>query len=228
MFFVGMAGDGTNPVFTREVDSVAKLMKDRFGAEGHVIKLENGPGTAETNPVASLTSLRAALKRVAAQMDIEEDVLVLFLTSHGSTDFQFSLQLWPLDFKRLDPAALRQALDESGIRNRIVVISACYSGGFVDKLRDDHTVVITAAAKDRNSFGCDSMADWTYFGRAYFDEALRQTHSFTKAFDIARPLIEQREQAEKFDPSMPQISVGAAAQAKVDALAAQLDAKPSQ
>lgn len=223
VFFIGMAGDGATGVFAREVDSVAKLMKDRFGAEGHVIKLENGPNSASTNPIASVTSLREALKRVAASMDVEEDVLVLFLTSHGSQDFHFYLDLWPLDFKTLDPTVLRQALDESGIRNRVVVISACYSGGFVDKLSDDRTLVITAAAKDRNSFGCDNMAEWTYFGRAYFDEALRQTHSFTKAFGIARPLIEQREKAQGFDASMPQMSVGAGAQAKLDALAAQLD-----
>jgi len=37
------------------------------------------------------------------------------------------------------------------------VISACYSGSFVDKLRNDHTLVITAARADRSI---------TYEGRA--------------------------------------------------------------
>ena len=229
VFFVGMAGYGAQGVFAREVDSVAKLMQDRFGAKGHIVKLENSPNGILSNPIASTTSLRAALKRAAESMDVDEDVLVLFLTSHGSTDFKFSLELWPMQFKPLDPATLRAILDESGIRNRVVVISACYSGGFVDKLRDDRTLVITAAAADKNSFGCDNKADWTYFGRAYFDEALRKTFSFTKAFELAKPVIEAREKAEHFDPSQPQMAAGTLIQAKLDALAAQLEqgASPS-
>ena len=134
-------------------------------------------------------------------MDGDEDVLVLFLTSHGSADFKFSLELWPIEFKTLDPATLRAILDESGIKNRVVVISACYSGGFVEKLRDDRTLVITAAAAGKNSFGCDNMAEWTYFGRAYFDEALRKTYSFTQAFELAKPLIEERERAQGSEKS---------------------------
>ena len=64
-------------------------------------------------------------------------------------------------------------LDDAGIRNRVIVVSSCYSGTFVDALRDDDTLVMTASAKDRNSFGCSNEADFTYFGKAYFDEALR-------------------------------------------------------
>ena len=83
----------------------------------------------------------------------------------------------------------------------MVIVSACYAGGFVRQLEDENTLVIAAAAPDRNSFGCTNEADWTYFGKAYFDEALRQTTSFTRAFEIARPLIEARERKDKYEPS---------------------------
>ena len=59
--------------------------------------------------------------------------------------------------------------------------------------------MIAAAAPDKNSFGCSNEAEWTYFGKAYFDEALRNTHSFTQAFDLAKPVIAQREKAQKYD-----------------------------
>lgn len=222
VFFIGVAGYGGQDVFMREVDAVAELMRERFDAGGRIVKLINNPRSLARAPMASLTSLRAALERTAAAMDHEEDVLVLFLTSHGTEDHTFQVELGPVRFAQIGPATLRRLLDLSGIRHRVVVISACYSGGFIEQLRDEHTLVIAAAAPDRNSFGCTSDADWTYFGKAYFDEALRHTRSFTEAFEIARPLIEQRERAQRFEPSRPQMAVGAAIGPKLAALQSQL------
>lgn len=224
VYFVGMAGYGPQDVFMREVDAVASLMRERFDADGRVVKLVNNPKTVRATPIASLTTLRATLATVAARMDRDEDVLVLFLTSHGTADHQFMLDLWPLAFDPVDPSALARALDESGIRNRVVVVSACYSGGFVQRLAGEDTLVITAAAPDRNSFGCSNEAEWTYFGRAFFDEALRRTRSFTRAFEIAAPLVESRERAQGFEPSRPQIAGGAAIRERLAALERQLEA----
>ena len=90
----------------------------------------------------------------------------------------------------------------------MIVVSACYSGGFVEPLRDNNTIVITAAAPDRTSFGCESGRDFTYFGEAFFRDALAKTASFTEAFEIARQIVSQREAAERLPASAPQISVG--------------------
>lgn len=208
LFFIGMAGYGEQAVFRREVDAVTQLFEDRFGAEGHTVRLVNSRDTLNELPIASVTSLRASLARHAEMMDRNRDILFLFLTSHGSDSHRLSLNLWPMQFNELDPATLRAALDESGIRNRVIVVSACYSGGFIDALKDDDTLVITAAARDRTSFGCSNEADWTYFGDAYFNQALRNTDSFIEAFDIAAASVAEREKREGFTPSQPQISVG--------------------
>jgi hypothetical protein len=223
VYLVAMAGWGSQDVFKREVDSVAQLFRERFDAEGHVVALVNNPSTALVQPMASATGLKAALHRVAEVMDRDEDVLVIFLTSHGSPDHQVSMQNGPLRLNSVTPAKLRALLDESGIRNRVVVVSSCYSGGFVPALQGDDTLVIAAAAPDRTSFGCDNEADWTYFGKAYFDEALRKTRSFIQAFEIAKPVIEEREKAQRFDPSQPQMSVGSAIRGKLDELERQLE-----
>ena len=222
VYMIGVAGDGHQDVFMREVESVATLFRERFDAEGRIVKLVNNSKTVLSLPVASTTSLKASLKRVGEVMDPGEDVLVLFLTSHGSQDHHFSLELWPLGLKQMDPAMLREMLDASGIKNRVVIVSACYAGGFVRALSSDNTLVIAAAAPDKNSFGCNNENEWTYFGKAYFDEALRKTVSFTQAFEMAKPVIEEREKKEKFDPSQPQMSVGSAIKTKLDALERQL------
>ncbi|MGH8746123.1 MAG: C13 family peptidase, partial [Burkholderiales bacterium] len=207
LYFVGVAGDAGQDVFMREINSVSKLMRERFGAEGRTVRLINNAKTVEDTPIASVTALKATFRRFAEVMD-PEDILFLYMTSHGSSDHHFALDFWPLSFNTLDPATLRKLLDDAGIKRRVIVISACYSGGFVQPLENDDTLVITSAAADRTSFGCSNEAQFTYFGKAYFDEALRQTRSFVKAFDIAKPEIAARESKDHYDKSNPQIFVG--------------------
>jgi hypothetical protein len=225
VFLVAMAGYGREDVFMREVESVAELFRERFDAGGHVVRLVNNPTSILDTPIASRTSLRAALERVAQVMDRDEDVLVLFMTSHGSQDHRFALQLGQMQFEDLGPAMVKGLLDDAGIKNRVVIVSTCYSGGFVPSLAGPDTLVITAAAADRTSFGCGNEFDWTYFGDAFFNDALRKTHSFERAFEMARPAIEARERKEQFDPSNPQLSEGSRIAERLARLESRLDAE---
>ena len=88
------------------------------------------------------------------------------------------------------------------------MVSACFSGTFIKPLESEQSLIITAAEATKSSFGCTDDADFTYFGRAFFDEALRQEHSLIHAFDAAKKTIEQREKEAGFAPSQPQIFVG--------------------
>ena len=223
IYFIGIGGFADQDVFMKEIDAVSRLFQERFGTAGKTIRLVNNRKTLSTSPIASVTSLRAALKRVAEVMDKNEDILFLFLTSHGSTTHRFFLELRPLQLEELEPEKLRELLDESGIRNRVVIVSACYSGGFVSSLKEKNTLVISASALDKNSFGCSSEAEWTYFGKAYFDEALRKTHSFVEAFDLAKPVISEWERKEGYVASDPQIALGESIKPKLSKLARQLD-----
>ena len=207
IFFLGLAGSEED-VFMRETIAVEQLFKDRYQTSGHSLLLVNNPSTANKLPFASLKSLSMALQRIGERMNGKEDLLFLFLTSHGNPDSLFSISLWPFEFTDIDPPSLRKALDDAGIERRVVVISACYSGTFVPVLADENTLVITAAAADRSSFGCDNSNELTDFGRAYFNEALRETRSFTEAFEHARKIIAEREIADLRTPSQPQIAGG--------------------
>ncbi|MPZ75139.1 MAG: peptidase C13 [Deltaproteobacteria bacterium] len=208
IYFVGVGGYAYQDVFMKEIDAVSRLFRQRFGTAGKSISLINNHKTLADTPLASVTSLRASLQRVAEVMDNDEDLLFLFMTSHGSQTHRFSLDLRPLRFLELDPMRLRALLDESGIKNRVIVISACYSGGFIDPLRNENTLVISASAPDKNSFGCSNEAEWTHFGKAYFDESLRKTASFVNAFEDAKSIIAEREKEAGHIPSDPQIALG--------------------
>ncbi|MDR2186739.1 MAG: C13 family peptidase [Azonexus sp.] len=223
LYLLAFGGDAGQDVFLREVLSVETLFKERFDAAGRSLVLVNNPATVLERPVASVTALERALKAIGSRMDQNEDVLFLFMTSHGSAEFHFSLSLWPFEFDELTPQRLRELLDAAAIKNRVVVVSACYSGGFIAPLSDPHTLVISAARADRNSHGCSHEADWTFFGRAYFDEALRHTYSFTAAFEQARRTVEAREREENYTPSEPQMAAGEAIRPRLEAIERRLE-----
>ncbi|MEO8161768.1 MAG: C13 family peptidase [Arenimonas sp.] len=222
LYSVGFAGDGSEQVFRNEVEFFATLMADRFDARAHTLSLVNSPRTAATVPLATLSNLRAGLAGVAARMDTNEDLLVLFLTSHGSDDHQLYVNMPPLPLRQIRPQDLRAALDDAGIRWRVVVVSACYSGGFIDALRDPRTLVITAARADRTSFGCGSESRITWFGHAFVAEALNQTTDFERAFALADRRIRSWELAQGETPSVPQMAAGAKIGAKLAAWRAQV------
>jgi hypothetical protein len=200
----------TEDVFLRESTMVANLLAQRFDAQGRVLQLVNHPDTVESLPWATPRNLKRAIEAVAARMDREHDLLVLYLTSHGASDFRLAAALPPLRVEPVSPGELRTALDEAGIRFRVIAISACYAGGWVGPLGSDTTLVMTAADADHTSYGCGARSELTFFGRAVFDEQLQRTHSFEQAFAAAVPVIRRREEeARKTDGfSNPQISVG--------------------
>lgn len=202
-------------VFMKEVKFIDALMRQRFDAEGRSLVLVNNPKTVHELPLATATSLSAALKHIGGLMNREEDVLVLYVSSHGSDKHDLSVDFWPLRLKPINPAALKRALDASQIKWKVLVVSACYSGGFVAPLQDENTLIITASSATKTSFGCGNESDATYLAKALFDEALRKTYSFETAFAQARETILLREQTEKHEPSDPQIFVGAAIREKL-------------
>ena len=225
LYFVGFAPYGTQDVFGKELQTVSRLIEERFDAAGRSLLLGNDPATLGNLPIASATNLRAALARVGRIMDAEEDVLFLYITTHGSEDGELSVELPPLQLSQIRPAALARMLHDSGIKWKVLVISACYSGGFIEPLKDQNTLIITATDARNQSFGCDNGEDFTWFGKAYFDEALRRTRSFAEAFELARAAVAQREREQKLTASNPQMYAGAAIKHKLAGLEARLRAE---
>jgi len=196
----GLFGD--QGVFRSEATGAAHVVADRFG---------NGPINVQFNSKkgggATIEALAMSLQVAAKGMDAENDVLFLILTSHGSRA-GLVIKAGRL-MQTLTPSNLADMLARTGVRHKVVVISACYSGVFIPRLANPDMLVITAADADHPSFGCRDKAKWTYFGDAFFNVALRQAKSLNDAFVVARALVLKRELREHFDPSSPRMAGGA-------------------
>jgi hypothetical protein len=203
LFSLVVGGDGKQSVFMREADYVGNLLGTRFGAFGQ-ISLVNHRDHMGDRPLATRETISRAIQTLA-QRSGPEDLIFIYLTSHGTQDHELVLDQPRLELSDLPANELAAALLPLKNRDKVVVISACYSGGFIPAIKDEKTMVITASREDRVSFGCSEEADFTYFGEALFGKALVETDDLQQAFNEARKWVAQREIAENFEASEPQM-----------------------
>lgn len=207
-YVVSIALD-SDPVFAREARESARVLARRYDAEGRTLVFAGADGRGgRPLPVGSISTLTLALARIAEVMDRNQDVLVLYLTSHGAPDAGLAYHDGDQGFGILSPARFAAILDGLGIRNRLLLLSACYSGAFVPRLMSDTTAILTAASASRSSFGCRAENDWTFFGDALVNHALRKPQPLADAAAEARQTIIGWERAGRLDPSMPQVTIG--------------------
>jgi len=203
LYSLVVAGDGKQSVFMREADYVSDMLTSRFGSRGQVT-LVNHRDHLMDRPLATRENLHRAAKTLAERTG-PEDLVFIYLTSHGTQDHELVLDQPRLELADLPADELAAALEPLKDRDKIIVISSCYSGGFIPALKDERTLIMTASRTDRVSFGCSEEADFTYFGNALFAQALNQTDDLQRAFKLAKEAIAEREQADGFEASEPQI-----------------------
>lgn len=206
LYFVGIAGDGSQRVFEREVLSAQTLLNERFDLNARSALLINSFEASDDFPLATVDSIEKTLSTVAEKMNAEQDILFVYMTSHGSPDHEFYLNHNGMSLVDLPSHYFSQMIESLPVTHKVIGISACYSGGFIPSLEDKHHLVFSSAHKNNTSFGCSDDNDFTYFGRALFQEALMQTHSFRHAFHMAYEQVTEWETEQNFEPSKPQIS----------------------
>ena len=203
LYSLVLAGDGKQSVFLREADYVSEMLANRFGSHGQ-ITLVNHRDHLLDRPMATRENLHRAAKTLAERTG-PEDLVFIYLTSHGTAEHELVLDQPRLQLADMPADELAAALAPLKNRNKIIVISACYSGGFIPALKDEKTLIMTASHADKVSFGCSEEADFTYFGNALFAQALNETDDLQHAFTLAKESVAQREQADGFEASEPQI-----------------------
>jgi hypothetical protein len=213
IYTLAIAGWADQDVFIKELDGALEAIGSVLPIKGRTVRLINRRDTVNTIPLANASNFSAAVHAIATVMDKDNDVFVLVMTSHGEQS-GFALQL-PGGPAELTPRQVAAALNGEGIKNRVVIVSACYAGIFLPPLANDNSIVITAADAKHTSFGCAPERDWTYFGDAFFHQSLHPGANFENAFDHARVLIHGWEMMDHATPSNPQGSFGRALVAKL-------------
>lgn len=217
VYALALAGWSEQDVFRKEIEGALGALARSLPLEGHVIRLINNPATVGAEPLATRRNFATAVRALAQVMDKDEDVLLLLMTSHGAEQ-GIALQLPGGGGAMLTPTDVKGVLDGAGIKNRVVIVSACYGGVFVPLLAGDDSIVLTAADARNTSFGCASDRDWTYFGDALFKQSLQPGADFKQAFDRARILIQGWERLDRIPPSNPQGHFGPALVARLEPL----------
>jgi hypothetical protein len=223
-----------DPVFEAEAREAAAILGRQYDAADRTIVLSagRGPGAARNYPSSTPNNFQAALGKIGATIDPDEDLVVVFVTSHGGQDGAVAIQEAGRMEGALRVLPLRTSLQQAGIRNKVVIVSACFSGHFIAPfISDPGALVLTAAAADRTSFGCEPSRDWTYFGDALFNHTLRGGAGLVESYNEALKLITvweddlrakwqamtpaQKKQSPEPLPSNPQSNIGGAVESVV-------------
>ncbi|MFL1454266.1 C13 family peptidase [Marinobacter sp. GN3S48] len=166
-YFLAVGGDGTESVFMRDIEVARTGLQAQFDVDKRAIMLLNHRDY-ETLPLATRPSIATALKALDEQMNPEEDLLVIHLVSHGRKDGQLLLQQPGIELPDLSPKAFAEMLEPLNARRKLLVVSACYSGHWLNQLKDSDTLIMTSAREDRTSFGCGDDSEMTWFTKAVY------------------------------------------------------------
>ncbi len=200
------AGDDSEPVF----DNATREMSQRLIAGGvpanNIHRLS--ASAAELGGGVEPAYADVLLRRIADLPARPGDRCLIFLTSHGERGDG----VWLARSKRaLSPDELTRALSRGcAAVPTIVIVSACYSGGFATgKMIKPNRVIMTAARGDRPSFGCQAHRTYNFFDECLLG-ALPQSASWRRVFDGANRCVRRMEHALGVRPSEPQAYFGSA------------------
>ena len=135
-----------------------------------------------------------------------DPLLVVLFSSHGGEKM---LNLSSDDANgTLSAHTIAKVLEPLEAYPTLLIISACHSGSHVPDLQRDNRIILTAAAADRVSFGCQSNSRQTWFVEALlksFDPEL----SLKQWFDRTVESVRTWEKNLGYKESLPQMVVGA-------------------
>jgi hypothetical protein len=210
VYSIGVAGSGTQALFSREAKEALRVAEAHFGDDSRGgLLLSNGAADLTRAPLATQGNIAAAAKAIGQVADTDRDILFVYLASHGSPTAELTSELPGYQPVRpISAASTAEALRGAGVTRRLIVVSACYAGSWIPAFANEDTIVITASAKDRTSFGCDDSRRLTVFGEAFLGSLAAKDVSLRMAFDDAKRKIAALERDQGLTPSQPQAYVG--------------------
>jgi hypothetical protein len=139
---------------------------------------------------------------------------LLYFTSHGvPTAMVFG------EAPRMTPDMMANLVRSAcGTRPTVVIVSACYSGIFVNALSAPNRMVLTAASRERTSFGCGADETYPWFDGCIL-ETLPTATDFLALAAGTRACVSRMETERGIRlPSEPQLFVGSEMQLRLPTL----------
>jgi hypothetical protein len=189
---------------TRAFDNARRDVVKGFARRGFSTRnlaefsVAGGPGAGPARIGPIFAGLAALAKAAPAGC-------LVYLTSHGSP--KGALVGDDILPPRVAAAKIRQAC---GDRPTAIIISACFSGTYLPALAGPDHLVMTAARRDRSSFGCGEDDVYPFFDGCVIAD-LPIARDFVDLAGRVRRCVALRENEEGMSPpSEPQIFVGPA------------------
>jgi len=213
VIFLGFALDSQAKAFRNDVLLAEKWMSG-IDPNALRIKLANpASGQPADWPQATVENFTLVMAKTA-EVARPRDRVLLFVSGHSNPGV-LNITVDGKHRHPLTPQILGDALAPLAAKQvpTLVVISACYSGAFVEPLKAPQRVVLTATDARRAAFRCRYDGDHTPFAQALFGQDGVADLPVTAWMAQAQKAVAAQEKRRKLPPSLPQIFVGAEAQA---------------
>lgn len=222
VYLISVAAWSEPELFSNEMNAVKDYFANRYGTAERTILFSNARSDEATLPQVDKVQLQAAIQGIAAKMDKEQDILALYMVSHGVQNGDLKVK-YPSSnsLNTIDARWLKTELDLAGIKWRMVFVSSCFSGVFADVLANDNSLIVTAADANNPSLGCSDRFKYTVFGKALIVDnfyTIADREDWSTQFERAKLQIEEQEIEYKFPPGHPQFRMGFALQTKLNTM----------
>ena len=209
ILYAGFAMHAQSKAFKQDVLLAGKAVLS-MDSNAVLFKLANPVvGQDADFPYATRENIEQVINELAG-LARPQDKIVLLFTTHGNRGI-LAVNAGNQDYREVSAYDLGNWLSKLNGKPVVLALSACYSGSFIAPLKNINRIILTAADKDRNSFGCNYQSSNTFFVEETFGPSFDLNKSLLEVFDTARVNIERKEKRMNLSPaSDPQIEVGIA------------------
>lgn len=211
LIFAGFALHSQAKAFRNDVLAAEKLAR-QMDPNALILKLANPARDQPSDwPQATLENFELVMTKMA-EVARPQDRVMLLISTHSNPG-TLNINIAGKNTAPITARGLSDALAPLAKTPTLVVLSACYSGAFLEPLRAPNRVVLTATDVHKASFKCQYTGEYTFFADALFNQAGAEQLSITQWMGAAQKSIQTQEKRKRLAASAPKMFVGEEAKA---------------
>ena len=211
LIFAGFALHSQAKAFRNDVLAAEKLAR-QMDPNALILKLANPARDQPSDwPQATLENFELVMTKMA-EVARPQDRVMLLISTHSNPG-TLNINIAGKNAAPITARGLSDALAPLAKTPTLVVLSACYSGAFLEPLRAPNRVVLTATDVHKASFKCQYPGEYTFFADALFNQAGAEQLSITQWMGAAQKSIQAQEKRKRLASSAPKMFVGEEAKA---------------